>query len=214
MRYRTFCKEKGFEPAEHHPSGLEKDAYDRIAIHFLVQRQCPNQTTDYPATIRWIPGDAAPLPIEQISHIRFPRNPDRANVAELSRLIIRDACLKERGSIFSILIDHFLSFAKTQNTRYLLLLIRPSFVRMLHRRDIYPISFGPQIQYRGLRIPCYLDVRMHESLWYEKTDRRQPLRHLPKPCSADTLEPTETFSRFPVKHSCSISKEPLTPGFE
>ncbi|MNU28993.1 Autoinducer synthetase [compost metagenome] len=36
LRYRVYCEEKGFLPAEDYPQGFETDEFDENAVHFIV----------------------------------------------------------------------------------------------------------------------------------------------------------------------------------
>lgn len=186
LRYRVFCEEKGFEPAEKTLDGLERDAYDSAATPFLVQRRPPGRSPDYPATFRWLPGTVRPLPVERVCQTAFPHEPQGVNVAELSRFIIRDACLEERFNIFAALVKHCYHYSRARDMRYLLLLIRPALLRILHYRDVPARPFSKPVQFRGTRIPCYIDLAAMEGGQWDgdaKKDRRDPQRWRPATAS-------------------------------
>jgi len=179
LRYRVFCKEKGFEPPAQAPDGLERDSYDSVATPFLVRRHRPEGEPDYPATVRWLPGRIKPLPIEAICQASFPLDPHGDYTAELSRFIIRDSCLQERFNIFRALARHFYHYSRARDTRYLLLLIQPALLRILHYRDVHAKPFSTPVQFRGTRIPCYIDLAMHGGRWAgdAETPRCEPKLH-------------------------------------
>ena len=199
LRYRVFCEEKGFEPSEQAHNGLERDSHDSAATHFLVRRHLPGRSPDYPATVRWLPGRIRPLPIEKICQTAFPLDPNLDYTAELSRFIIRDSCLQERFNIFSALAQHFYQYSRARDTRYLLLLIQPALLRILYYRGVHAKPFGTSVQFRGTRIPCYIDLAMHGGRWAgdAETPRCEPKLHQAALSPPSGLRPkfNETRSR-------------------
>lgn len=94
LRYLVYCLEKGFEPAELHPDGMEKDAYDFRSVHTLVIQRKTGRPV---ATVRLILADPAdperPFPIEVHCGPTFYKSfslgcTTRPRVAEISRFAV------------------------------------------------------------------------------------------------------------------------------
>lgn len=102
LRYQVYVVETGFERAEDHPHGLERDIYDDRSDHFLLRHR---RTGLYAATARMILPDAAavmePFPIER--HCRL--DPDKAitdprtrmKLGEVSRFAVSKAFKRRLG---------------------------------------------------------------------------------------------------------------------
>ena len=102
LRYQVYVVETGFERAEDHPNGLERDAFDTRSDHYLLRHRA---TGVYAATARMIlPDSSAPLaafPIE--THCQFhkgleKRDPEeRRRLGEVSRFAVSRAFKKRVG---------------------------------------------------------------------------------------------------------------------
>lgn len=105
IRYRVYCEEFGFLPAEENPGGLESDEYDSYSHIALIT----HRRSDMPAAcVRLVPGlnasgDEYPLPYELLGpevldqefHHRL--EVPRGKVAEISRLAVDGAFRRRTG---------------------------------------------------------------------------------------------------------------------
>lgn len=90
LRYEVYCRETGFEPAEQHPEGIERDAYDEHAEHFLISHEGRPPETRWVGAMRLILPGKRPLPTTTNCRL-FPEVEADADVpaVEVSRLIVR-----------------------------------------------------------------------------------------------------------------------------
>ena len=86
LRYQVYVNEWGFESAEDHPSGLEKDCYDRHSRYFYARHGSENNII---GTARIILPSNRPLPIQEHFDVDdyFTNTCDR-RIGEISRLAI------------------------------------------------------------------------------------------------------------------------------
>ena len=104
IRYQVYCTEMGFEPPENFPDGLERDAYDRRAMHVLL-RHLPSG--EYAGCVRLIddqPGEPRELfPFERFCGHSLRRNLinpailPRGSFGEISRLAVRGQFRRRPG---------------------------------------------------------------------------------------------------------------------
>ena len=86
LRYQVYVNECGFEKAEDHPGGLEKDEYDQHSIHLYA---CSKHSEDVVGVARLILGSERSLPIESHFSIhQLPPGVRREQTAEVSHLAI------------------------------------------------------------------------------------------------------------------------------
>jgi N-acyl-L-homoserine lactone synthetase len=85
LRYKVYCEEWGFERPEDHPDGLEKDVYDKSAVHFAAK----DSTQKIVGTIRLILNSSEGFPIEKYCQLDINKDElPRESLAEISRLAI------------------------------------------------------------------------------------------------------------------------------
>jgi N-acyl amino acid synthase of PEP-CTERM/exosortase system len=85
LRYQVYCVERGFERAEDHPDGLERDVYDARSMHYL----CFDAHGQAIGTVRLIRSAGEPFPIERHCEIESPVDTEHyAGTAEISRMAI------------------------------------------------------------------------------------------------------------------------------
>lgn len=87
IRYLVYCLETGYESRARYPDGLERDAWDENAAHFLVRRR---DNGEWIAAMRLVLPGAHPLPIESLCALdrRLWAGALRSDVAEVSRLCV------------------------------------------------------------------------------------------------------------------------------
>jgi N-acyl-L-homoserine lactone synthetase len=86
LRYRVYCKEKGFLDAKKYPDGTEYDSFDAYSVHIAAY----DRDGQIAGTLRLvIPKEGQPFPFESFCK-PFPDHemPPKGTVAEISRLII------------------------------------------------------------------------------------------------------------------------------
>ena len=108
IRYRVYCEEFGYEPADRFPNQIEYDAYDEYSLHCLIT----HISSGMPAgCVRLIPatnnGLCGTLPFEKASQSRLDSLWDRRlriernTVCELSRLAVDRAFRRRTGEMQS-----------------------------------------------------------------------------------------------------------------
>ena len=101
LRYQVYVNEWGFEKAEDHPDGLEKDSHDQYSRHFYA---CVGSESDIIGTARLILPSHLKLPIqENFSFYESFKNIPDQSVAEISRLAISKDF--RRRAIDSVIFD-------------------------------------------------------------------------------------------------------------
>jgi len=189
LRYQVYCVETGFESSTNFPDGQEKDEYDELSAHYLIQHL---KTGYYAATTRLILPDTQSLgrlfPIEQHSQIKrrdILETIPRPELAEASRFCISKDFKRrpgEQGTVAGIPQDvgeyHFTE-AERRTIPFLTLaliaclvrlsmqngithwyaIMEPALVRYFTRLGIYFIPIGPVTDYHGWREPCIIKLQ-------------------------------------------------------
>ena len=188
LRYQVYVIETGFERAEDHPNGLERDAFDERSAHYLLRHRA---TGVYAATARMIlpssSASLAPFPIE--THCQFhegldERNPvERCRLGEVSRFAVSRAFKKrvgEAGTPIGIsgnvemyfepderrILPHLslgllaveLRMMHKYGLTHCYAVMEPALYRLISRFGVTFQQIGPMIDYHGQRIPCLGDV--------------------------------------------------------
>jgi N-acyl amino acid synthase of PEP-CTERM/exosortase system len=97
LRYLVYVDERGFERAEDHPGGIERDRFDTVAVHFLCEK--PDGLPM--GTIRLIPPSPVGFPHQE--HCQFSIDPaelPRERLCEASRLAVSQAYQRRRDDPF------------------------------------------------------------------------------------------------------------------
>jgi N-acyl amino acid synthase of PEP-CTERM/exosortase system len=147
LRYQVYVVETGFERAEHHPEGLERDAYDARSDHYLLRHR---RTGSYAATARMIlpdPGDPyTDYPVEL--HCKFDegagvRDPERRRLlGEVSRFAVSKNFKKrlgEAGTLTGVAesnVDLYLEEDERRILPHLSLGLFAVWTRMMHRNGL------------------------------------------------------------------------------
>lgn len=188
LRYQVYVVETGFERAEEHPNGIERDAFDDRSQHYLLRHRA---TDAYAATARVILPDPsaplAPFPIESHCHFhegRAVRDPEeRRRLGELSRFAVSKAFKKrlgEAGSATGIsddvemyfepderrILPHLslglfaaeLRMMHTHGLTRCYAVMEPALYRLISRFGVSFQQIGPIVDYHGQRIPCLGEV--------------------------------------------------------
>ena len=151
LRYEVYCRETGFEPAEQHPEGIERDAFDEHAEHFLVGHEGRPPETRWVGTMRLILPGKRPLPTTANCRL-FPEvvpDPDRPAV-EVSRLIVRGAS----PEVLYHLCQASQEYAQRHGYSRMFFLVRPALARLLRVHGLPVDVCGAPHRHRGTRIPC------------------------------------------------------------
>ncbi len=190
LRFQVYCLETGFESKEDcqyiiengQEIWLEKDKYDRRAVHYLVQHR---RTGLYAATVRLVLPDHrninTPFPIENHCNLEFPvKNPKiRRHLAEISRFAVSREFKKrqgEKGTLAGIsdstevylepeerrILPHmavglFAAIGKMScenDITHWYAVMEPALLRLLRLFGIRFIPIGDDVDYHGLRRPC------------------------------------------------------------
>ncbi|MCS6786977.1 MAG: PEP-CTERM/exosortase system-associated acyltransferase [Thiobacillaceae bacterium] len=184
LRYQVYVLEAGFERPEDFPDGLERDAFDARADHYLLRHRA---TGLYAATARMIlpdPDDPMrPYPIELHCRIdadkKVARPEQRLRLGEVSRFAVSKAFkrrLGEGGSTGGLAeqVDRYLQPDERRILPHLSIGLLAAAVRSMHMHGLtycyaamemalfrlvthLGLAFhpiGPTVEYHGPRLPC------------------------------------------------------------
>ncbi len=151
LRYEVYCRETGFEPAEQHPEGIERDAYDEHAEHFLISHEGRPPDARWVGAMRLILPGNQPLPTTANCRL-FPEVAAQSwePALEVSRLIVRGAS----PEVLYHLCQASQEYARRHGYRRMFFLVRPALVRLLRRHGLPIEVCGAPHRHRGTRIPC------------------------------------------------------------
>lgn len=179
LRFQVYCREKQFETPEEHPCELEQDLYDSRALHSLVVDRTSGAAT---GTVRLIlPDPETPcdsFPIQHVCRHPLPSLSSGSKAAEISRFAIskkiRRMAEQSLVPVPASADDNPVATAKAMKCSLTLLLMHeivrmsrengvtdwfavmePALLRLLSRFGIHFNPVGPQVEYHGLRQPCY-----------------------------------------------------------
>jgi N-acyl amino acid synthase of PEP-CTERM/exosortase system len=179
LRYRVYVEEWGFEKAEDHPGGIERDDYDDHAIHFVAEREGV-----IIGTVRLILNSEQGFPIESFTRIDEDLSQvDRDKVAEISRLAVskdfrkraRDGLIyarqvrnppspepaarrerrseRRRTDLVTGLYKSMYVESRRLGLDHWYAVIAKGLYLLLTRYGIVFSQIGPEVQYHGLRAP-------------------------------------------------------------
>jgi N-acyl amino acid synthase of PEP-CTERM/exosortase system len=157
LRYRVYCLERGFLPAEAYSDGLESDEYDECSIHFGAF----NRSNQIAGTVRLIQApDNRQFPFQLHCRSLFQglRLPPRIESGEVSRLIVDKKYHRRRDDTPEGISKEFLesevplkppSFASTATERRI---NSPEIVLGLYRQ-MYQYALVNDIRYWYAAMP-------------------------------------------------------------
>lgn len=189
IRYQVYCLERKFEDPAQHVDCLEKDEFDRRAIHSLIFDRPREEAI---GTVRLIlPGsEAAGLPVQQLlseNGLYAAKYFPVETTAEVSRFAISNEFRRRKSGIqaqlssddtrwrreserhgnlpFLGLIQILLRQSIAYGTTHWAAVMEPKLLRMLAGVGIHFTCVGPLISHHGLRQPSYCYVpQMLETL--------------------------------------------------
>ncbi|MEJ2200101.1 MAG: PEP-CTERM/exosortase system-associated acyltransferase [Desulfuromonadaceae bacterium] len=167
LRYQVYCHERGFEPPENHPGGLERDDFDQSAVHFAAVSA---QTGQVVGTVRLITHSQLGFPIEHafefnrdLSHLK------RDQLGEISRLALsKEYCRTFKGrqrwqSEAGLIIDGLFRCLAQESCRqgltHLYAVMSRGLPILLARKKILFSQIGLEKEYHGMRSPYVGAVR-------------------------------------------------------
>jgi N-acyl amino acid synthase of PEP-CTERM/exosortase system len=194
IRYQVYCVENEFEDPERNPGGLERDEFDDHSVHALLVHCASNAPV---GTVRLVLHKTGArhgtLPFHRIcrqseAH-RFDFLPYETT-AEFSRFAIskryRNAAAQkagnrvwmpaevERSAIPHItigLIGAALRLCFANGITHVCAVMEPTLLRLLSRFGIRFQPLGPQVNYHGLRQPCFTQLAaLMEGIEFERGD--------------------------------------------
>lgn len=184
LRYQIYCIETHFENPENHPGGKEKDDFDAISLHYLIQHKA---TRLYAATTRLVLADSDDperlFPIElftQIDRKDLVANVPRERIAEVSRFCVSKDFKRragEQGTLAGIpmteslpveqerrlfshimiaLITCLVRMSRQRGVTHWYAVMEPILIRRLRYLGIFFTPIGPTSEYHGIRVPCFI----------------------------------------------------------
>lgn len=165
LRYQVYCVENDYEPREAHPQGLERDASDTRAEHFLVRAGASHGRGRWIGTMRLIPAT---------DRLAKPSGMAASSI-EVSRLIACDPRHRGTSRVLYLLCQAAQAYAVDHGYEQLAFLIRPALARILERQGLPIEQEGEPCDYRGLRVPYRIDARAaHDGLLRWRTRLKIP----------------------------------------
>ncbi|KAF0219271.1 MAG: exosortase system-associated [Geobacteraceae bacterium] len=150
LRFRVYCRERGYEPEYSCLSGRERDEFDQYSIHFIARHY--NLTPV--GTIRLTRNIPLGLPADKSSKKNIPR---REVVAEVSKLAISRIAIKMSGSnrreVVLGLFKSLYQESKALGIQYWCAGMNESLCRLLNRYGIRFVRMGETAEHYG---PCAL----------------------------------------------------------
>ena len=184
LRYQVYCKERGFEPDDRFPHGLERDEHDDRALHILVRNRDCGAPLGVSRVVLDDPDGQACLPVEthgcaavteRLARLRAMEN---VQVAEISRFAVtrnlRDVTRLQQGvgsaHVSMGVVAMIFAQSWCHGVTHWIGLLDASLPRFLRRLGISCQAFGSVIEFRGKRQPVMADLR---DVW-QGVARRNP----------------------------------------
>lgn len=167
VRYRVYCEEKRFEPAN--PHGMERDAHDAASISLLLSARsgavCGTVRLVFPDKERQhgLPIDAFFQQPQRAEKMRCLR--ERHSCAELSRLCVLPHCRGVWGK-HDLLLGAFAEAWK-MDVDAILAVADPRFERYLKHQKIKFVQIGEPVEKNGTRLPILIDTEANFDRWLE-----------------------------------------------
>lgn len=183
LRYRVYCEEKNFLPADDYPCAMEMDEYDDDAIHLVVRGGHPSPV-GYMRILESSTTEGFPLIAHGLTtYSDFPIPPEDCAV-EISRLIVTselrhhsvdpDDGFKKAGALpapparnAADLVTYKLMrmayrYAADHDVRWILAAMEPSLHRKFRMMGLPFRQVGPTGSYFGRVAPYAMDIREME----------------------------------------------------
>ena len=186
LRYQVYCVENPFEDPANNPSGVETDAYDAHAIHYLLRYRPANLTV---GTVRMVLPVAenlqASFPIQSVCDLPLLKDPEhvkrsmeisrfsisqvmrkRVNDTLYSGVHIADAVSPEEGAQAKRRVLYHAALGLIQAVNEVIeeheindayLICEPTLHRILGLLGICITPMGPFVEYHGRRQPVRID---------------------------------------------------------
>jgi len=151
LRYRIYCLEKGFEPKEKYPDGIEMDEYDVYSIHFIARvfeeavgtaRLILNNPLGFPAE-KYCKTDIASFSIR------------KEQTVEISRFAVSNTLVRalnfDRTNILIGLFREIYQETKQLGIEHVCAAMGESLQRLLCKYGILFSPLGPVVDYHGPR---------------------------------------------------------------
>jgi len=185
VRYRVYCEEFGYEPAEVFSDRQEIDDFDQHSLHCLITHRETGMPAGCVRVVNVDHNSKMPMEVHCGDHLdpafmeKFADR--RETVCEISRLAVDGAFRRRRGEsetrfgdtstlhfslrekrTFSLLaVVLFLSaaaVAELQKRNNCFAIMEPFLPAILKRSGIFVTKVGDEFNYRGRRAPYYKDI--------------------------------------------------------
>lgn len=151
LRYRIYCLEKGFEPKEKYPDGIEMDEYDVYSIHFVAK-----VNGEAVGTARLILNNPIGFPAEKYCKVNIAAfNIRKERTVEISRFAVSNeltrARMIDRTKIMIGLFRELYQETKQLGVEHLCAAMGKGLQRLLCRFGIVFSPLSPVVDYHGPR---------------------------------------------------------------
>ena len=198
IRYRVYCEEFGYEPADAFPSEQEQDAFDTHSSHCLVTHKSSRMPAGCARLVHV--SEQTLMPMEKFCSSSLDKKimrsyeGKRETMCEFSRLAVDGAfrrrtgelatrfgeissldCTKREKRTFSLIAIATILAAFAMSDRIgrpnCFAMMEPFLPRLLRRSGIVVHPAGKEIDYHGIRAPYYFET--HETVAGMAEDMRE-----------------------------------------
>jgi N-acyl amino acid synthase of PEP-CTERM/exosortase system len=180
IRYQVYCVEHKFENATEHPDGREKDEFDSHSVHGLLIHRSSAQAV---GTVRLVLPRRDALEksfaIQRVTSSNMSQYFPILSTAEVSRFSISKQFRRRKadtpygaeavdinaendrrsGPLMSLgLIQTLVRMSAQHGITHWCAVMEPKLLRMLGTMAIHFEPIGAQVDYHGLRQPCYCHI--------------------------------------------------------
>jgi N-acyl amino acid synthase of PEP-CTERM/exosortase system len=188
LRYRVYCEEKGFLPAEDYPQGIETDEFDENAVHFIVYGD-DRSPVGYMRIIDGQDGHGFPMIAHGMTVNDDFEFPPKDGVMEISRMIVRSDYRHEyrpandgptssdlplpNAKNASDLVQYRLlrlmyQHAMREDSRWICAAMEPTLHRKFRMMGIPFAQIGPSGEYFGEVRPYAMNLQEMEAVLEER----------------------------------------------
>jgi N-acyl-L-homoserine lactone synthetase len=155
LRYEVYCLEKGWVDPNG-PNGIEEDAYDSEAVHFLVY----DDEGEAVGTSRLILGSRQSLPATRyLGHCADDLDLVPEQTAEVSRMASRRGSRSQDLAVFMNMIRAMWDWSMPRSVKTWLAVSDAPLFHLIKRIGTPIIAVGPEVEYVGsVCIPAAMDV--------------------------------------------------------